>query len=162
MNSLRQTPRPDLIEKTYLYRYAWSKTLVILAIGGLGAFGAAWLAISKGVVLSWLFAVIFLLMFLLGAWIAIVNIQGKLRVTISKDGIYLPSVSKPQSPTFVPFSEISAVELLEVQGNKIFQISVGDKQYSVTRPWFPGKNDFQEIIETIQERLPAHLKQSRK
>ncbi|MFT3890779.1 MAG: hypothetical protein QM730_04025 [Anaerolineales bacterium] len=156
ISSSHQNP----IEKQYLYQSAWSQTLIVLSVGGLGAFGMAWLALSKNIAWFWFLAAFFLCFFLLGVWITIVNIQGKLRFMISKEGIYLPLAWNSQRHTFVRFSEVSDVEFLEFQGNTIFQVSVGNKKYPITKSWFPDKGDFQEIVDIIQARLPAQLKQS--
>ncbi len=158
MNSVNKIPNPDSIEKQYPYRYAWFPTLFMVFIGGLGTFGMVSLAISKGIAWPWFFTLLFFVLFIFGAWITIVNIQGKLRFIISKEGVYIPSIWNSKAYTFVEFSKISDVEYLEVQGNIILQLSVGSKKYSITHTWFPTKNAFQEIAEIVKERLPAHLK----
>jgi hypothetical protein len=119
----------------------------------LGALGAVWLAASKGFAWMWLFAFFFFALLLFGLWIAIVNIQGK-RFIITKDGFYLPSVWKSNSYVYIPFSDVSEVEFLEVQGNIILQLSVGNKKYAITHTWFPNRENFTEIVETLKKRLP--------
>ena len=160
MNSSSQPSNQSSIEKEYPYRNAWSQTLTVLTAGGLGAFGMAWYALSKNITWLWLIVAFFFSFFLLGVWITVVNVQGKLSFMISKEGIYIPLVWNSQRHTFVSFSEISEVEFLEFQGNTIFQVSAGNKKYPITKSWFPTKGDFQEIVDIIQARLPVHLKQS--
>src|SRR5581483_4496878 len=106
----------------------------------------------------WVLAALFLVTFLLGVWISIVNIQGKLRLMISKDGIYIPVIWNSQNHIFVRFTEITGVEFMEVQRNMIFEITVGSKKYPITKSWFPIEGDFQEIVDTIKARLSTYLK----
>jgi hypothetical protein len=69
-------------------------------------------------------------------------------------------VWKSDYHTFIPFSEISSVELLKLQGKLAFRVSVGTKKYAISKSWFPPNNNFQEIVEFIQERLPSPLRQN--
>lgn len=161
MSSIQQSASRDTIEKQYSYHNVWSQTIIVLIAGGPGTFGMIWLAVTKHMNWLWLLVLLFLLLFFLGIWIAILNVHGKLHFMLSKEGIYIPLVWKSDNHTFIPFSEISGVEFLELQGNNIaFQVSVGTKKYAIPKSYFPLNNDFQEIVEFIQKRLPSHLWQN--
>lgn len=158
MNSSPQPISVSSVEKQYLYRNAWSQTVTVLVTGGLGTGLLAWLALSKDLAWLWLVAMIFLILFGLGLWITIVNIQGKLRFKVSQEGIYVPLIWNSRSYAFVSFSEINDVEFIQAYGNMIFEVSAGKKKYPITKSWFPNKGDFEEIVSIIQARLPAHLR----
>ena len=154
-----ETTKNDNIEKRYVYRYAWLPTITMLIFGGLGISTTTYFGILRGGFLPWFFGIISGIIFVFFLWISIVGWQGKLRFMISPAGIYIPLIWNSNKHRFVRFADVSGATILEFQGNVILELSVGKKKYPITHTWFPSMRDFQEIVATVMERIPAHIKE---
>jgi hypothetical protein len=154
MKFVSTSPNPGLIEKEYPYRYKWSSVIGMIGICGLVSFGVGSLALSgKGLWWWWLLSAFLFIFFLFGVYVAVLNLFGNRRLILTRDSIYIPSIWKSEKYTVVRFSEITKMGLVDVQGNAILQLFVGDKEYDITHTWLPSLDTLDEILKITQERV---------
>ena len=156
--NLSQTINSEQANTRYLYRY-YSRTLIfgLLSIHGIVTLIFAWLAITNKQVGLWFGGFVFFTMFLYYAWIALLDTQNKFVITVSQTGIHLPIIWKRGSMVFLPFSSLTASEVIKIRKNTILKLSVGKKRYVVFESCFPQRQDFKALVRIVQKQSSLPL-----
>ncbi len=144
-------PDPGIVEKQYLYRYRWSAVISVVLIGGALAAGTIWLALSERRPWILILAVPLVAMFVLGGRAALINVQGRHRLVVAQDGLYVPAFWNDRSYTRIPFQAITRMETLEHEGAAFCHVWVGKRKYSLADSWL-SREDFAQVVETINAR----------
>ncbi len=121
MNTPITAPDPGTVKQEYVYRYSWSAVISVALIGGVLAAGTIWLALSER--RPWILtaAAPLVAMVVLAGRAALINVQGRHRLIVAHDGLYLPSFWADRWYTRLPFQAITRW--------------VGRKKYSLANSW---------------------------
>jgi hypothetical protein len=145
----------EVIEKEFPYRMSWFPTLLMIILCGTLSAAMFALAASDGGVLYWLLGGIIFSGFVLGAWISILNLQGNLTFKLSRSALHIPFIWNSKRHRLVRFEDITRVKFIEYQGNLILEVEAKGKKYPIAHAWFPSLEAFQEVVQTVQERMPT-------
>src|SRR5512135_3149459 len=159
MNGRLAAPDPRRIEQQVRYRYKWSAVLGMGLLCGALLVGTIWLALSeqrRAIAV----AALPLLAVLVFVWrSAVINIQGRHRLIITADGIYMPRFWNDDVYTRIPFEAITGLESFEDEGIKYLQVWVGKRKYVLADAWL-SQAGLAQAMETISGRTNAEAPQN--
>ncbi len=157
MNMPVRAPDPGIVENQYLYRYKWSAVVSLALVCGALAAGTIWLALSERRPWILIAAAPLLAILVLCVRVALLNVQGRHRLIVARNGLYVPGFWHDRSYTFIPFQAITRMETFEHEGTAFCHVWVGKRKYSLADSWL-SREDFAQVVETITRRtgpLPA-------
>jgi hypothetical protein len=153
MSSTNQVPHEELMEKKYSYRPSALMAYGVIFAGLIYTGVVTWWLIRDKEPAYFLGLSCSLFMVLVGIYMAVWRIRNKSSLTISEEGVCLPS-----DRIFVPFSKITEVCFRGDAVNRIFCVRVGKKSYEIHSMFLESSDDFEEIMAVIQAHMPPHLK----
>ncbi len=154
MNGRVTPPDPRRIEQQYGYRYKWSAVLGTGLLCGALLVGTIWLALSEQR-RALAVAALPLVAILVFVWrSAVINIQGRHRLIITADAIYMPRFWNDDAYTRIPFEAITGLESFEHEGIKYLQVWVGKRGYVLADAWL-SQAGLAQAMETIRGRTNA-------
>ncbi len=151
MNTPVAAPDPGIVENQYPYRYKWSAVISVVLVGGALAAGTIWLVFSERRL--WILVAVapLLAMLVLGVRAALLNVQGRHRLIVAQDGLYMPAFWNDRSYTCIPFHAITRMETFKHEGTAFCYVWVGKRKYSLADSWL-SPEDFEQVVATIARR----------
>ncbi len=153
--SLSQTTTSKQADKRYIYRhYSWTVIVFLLLVYGICILVFGWLAITNNQPWLWFGTLFFLIAFSFFCRIALLETRNKFVITVSHTGIYLPAIWKRGATVYLPFSSLSAIELIKLRRDTILKLSAGKELRIISEACFPQSKDFKELIGIVQKQSP--------
>ena len=151
--NLHQITNSEQADKQFVYRY-YPRVLIFvsLVVNGLVTLTFAWLAVASKQVWLWFCVFVFFTIFFYYGWVALLDTRKKFVITVSQTGIHVPVIWRIGSSAYLPFSSLSAIELIEVRKGTILKFSIGKKIHVIFESFFPQRQDFKELVGIVQQR----------